>query len=83
MQWLNTLKVAIIEEEYESLATLCEQMPPLDDINDIQEAQTLIQDAILLLKSEQKTFQSTMDKIKKNSAFLSQEKKKSRLSTLT
>ncbi len=83
MQWLNALKVAIIEEEYETLSTLCEEVPAFDDINDMKEAQTLIHDAILVLKNEQKSLQESMCKIKKNSVFLSQENKKSKLSTLT
>jgi len=82
-QWLNSLKIAIIEEEYETLAKLCDNIPQPDNIDDIKEAHTLIKDAIVVLQNEQKSFQTTMAKIKLNSAFLTQEKKKSRLSTLS
>lgn len=83
MQWLNAIKVALIEEEYDTLSSLCEELPHFEDIKEMEEANDLIQEAITFLKNEQKNTQETMEKIKKNSHFLSQEKKKPRLSTLS
>ena len=82
MQWLDDLKVAIIEEEYETLSSLTQDLPTLSEVQ-MREAKTLIDEAISLLKEERKQTQISMDKIKKNSAFLAQEERKSRLSTLS
>lgn len=82
-QWLNSIKVALIEEEHKMLSSLCEELPHFEDIKEMQEANDLLQEAITFLKDEQNKTQETMAKIKKNSAFLSQEKKKPRLSTLS
>ncbi len=82
-QWLNSIKVALIEEEHKMLSSLCEELPHFEDIKEMQEANDLLQEAITFLKDEQNKTQETMEKIKKNSAFLSHEKKKPRLSTLS
>jgi len=81
--WLNKVKIALIEEEYETLSSLCQEMPSFEDIQQMHEANALIQEAILSLKNEQQKTQETMQKLKKNAHFLSTEKKKSRLCTLT
>ena len=81
--WLDAIKIAIIEEQYEHLALLCEEIPPLATNQEIEKAQILITQALSTIKLEQHAMQETMTKIKKNAAFLSQEKKKSRLCTLT
>jgi len=82
-QWLNKLKLAIIEEQYETLGKLCQEIPKFESEAQLSEAHTLVKDAILVLQNEQKSFQSTMAKIKKNAIFLTQEKKRSRLNTLS
>ena len=82
MPWLDTLKIAIIEDDHESLIALMENIPPLNKEEAI-EANDMIKETITLFKKEQIVCQQTMIKIKKNAAFLSQEQKRPRLSTLS
>ena len=81
-QWLDALQVAIIEEHHDSIHALLQEMPNLSQEEAI-EANNLIQATIPLFQEQQFAIKETMQKIKNNSAFLSQEKKRPRLSTLT
>jgi len=79
-QWLDALQVAIIEEHHDSIHSLLEEMPKLSQEEAI-EANNLIKETILLFQEQKLSLKETMQKIKKNSAFLTQEKKRPRLST--
>ena len=81
--WLNKVKVALIEEEYDTLSSLCQELPHFQDVKEMEEANHLMKEAIIFLKNEKIKTKETMNKIKKNSAFLSYEKKKPRLCTLS
>jgi hypothetical protein len=83
LQWLDSVKIAIIEEAYERLPTLFDHRPKNQNFKELQETKHLIDSLILHLKKEQKLSLITMEKIKKNREFLSLQEKKKRLSTLT
>jgi len=80
--WLETLKVAIIEEQHETIMMLTQEIPKLSPEEAVA-AQNLIQETITLFSQKKLSIQETMQKIKKNSAFLAQEKQNTRLSTLS
>ena len=80
--WLDALKIAIIEEHHDSIIALIEEIPPLSQEEAIQ-ANNMIKETIILFKKEKIVCRETMEKIKKNAAFLTQEQKRPRLSTLS
>ena len=69
--WLDELKIAIINKEYEKLDALCTSMPHFSGIEETIEAQALIKEALILVKDEKDKTGEFMKKIKKQSAFLS------------
>jgi hypothetical protein len=69
-QWLDELKITIINKEYEKLDALCTSMPHFSDIDETIEAQALIKEALKLVKDEKDKTGEFMKKIKKQSAFL-------------
>ena len=81
-QWLDALKIAIIENHHDSIIALTEQIPPLTQEEALQ-ANDMIKETIILFQKEKIACQRTMEKIKKNAAFLAQAEKKPRLSTLS
>ena len=80
--WLDALKVAIIAEEHDDIIALTQEIPHLS-LPDAIEAQAMIQESITLFQAQKLSIQETMQKIKKNTAFLAQEKQKPQLSTLS
>ena len=81
-QWLEALKIAIIEEQHDTIITLIEEMPKLS-LADAIEVRYLIQETITLFAQKKLSIQESMQKIKKNSAFLTYEKHNTHLYTLT
>ena len=78
-QWLDDVKIALIEEQFDTLIVLCENLPEFHDVHDMEEASLLLHEAITRLRVEQKLCFASMEKIRKNSAFLTQEKVHARL----
>ena len=76
--WLDALKIAIIEENHEAIVTLCENLPQSQDSAIMIEAKALIDATLPTLKKEQSSIKETMEKIKKNLAFVTQEKNQNR-----
>ena len=78
-QWLDNIQIAMIEKEFETLVSLCENLPEFQNVQELEEASRLIHESITLLRKEQKACHESMMKIRKNSAFLSHEKVHARL----
>jgi hypothetical protein len=70
MTWLNELKVAVIEEDINSIQKLIKKIPEIKDINTAKEALALIKQAIAIVDAEKQKTMQTMQKIKKIKAFL-------------
>lgn len=70
MQWMNDFKIALIEEDVSRIASLLQSQPTLDDPALAKEMLALIQNALHLVKAEQKETLNTMLKIKQTKAFL-------------
>ncbi|WP_331773988.1 hypothetical protein [Sulfurospirillum sp. 1612] len=70
MPWLNKLKIAVIEENIENINALTTTIPNFDSLDKAQEALSLLQTAISLVKREQHKIALNMDKIRKTKEYL-------------
>lgn len=68
--WLQKLKIAIVEEDIDIINTLLEDVPLLREDKEIDEAQTLLHEALVLVVKLQNNTKNLMIKIKKNIDFL-------------
>jgi len=71
MQWLNNLKIAVIENDITAIGKLIQNVPEINDIYQAQESLALIKEAILLVENEKEKTLKAMQKIKQTKAFLS------------
>lgn len=69
MTWLNSLKVAIIEEDITKIETLTKELPNWDSKQKAQEALALIDEAIKLIDSKKQKTLEAMKKIKQTKVF--------------
>ncbi len=68
--WLNKLKIAIIEKDMDSLTTLMESLPKLEDPKEIDEAVYLIKAGKELVEGLRDDTKNSMLQMKKNIDFL-------------
>jgi cephalosporin hydroxylase len=70
MQWINDLKVFIIDKDINHIQKHIEDMPQINDIKNAKEAQALITEAIKLIEDEKTKVFSSMQKLKKIKKFI-------------
>lgn len=70
MTWLNSLKIAIIEEDITKIETLTKELPNYDSKQEAEEALALIGEAIKLVDSKKQKTLEAMKKIKQTKVFL-------------
>jgi len=70
MQWLDKLKIAIIEKNTQEIEKLLETLPEFKDLQQMQEAQYLIKEAATLVYALKDETMASMQKVKKNLSFL-------------
>jgi len=75
MKWLNSFKIAIIEEDVQKVDSLLNDVPEFKRIDDMREAFALISCAKQKFENEQSIIQEKMNKIKKGKKFLSLERR--------
>ena len=68
--WLTKLKIAVIEKNIDSLNKLLDELPQLDDPQDVKQALYLLREASELLHTLKDEASSSMKKIKTNINFL-------------
>jgi hypothetical protein len=68
--WLNQLKIAIIEKNTERLSALMDELPTLEDPQEIETALCLLKEATLLVEGLRDETQNSMLQMKKNIDFL-------------
>ncbi len=68
--WLNSLKIAIIEKNTDSLQKLLDDIPKYEDKESQEQALYLLREALELLHTLKDQTAADMMKIKKNIAFL-------------
>lgn len=70
LMWLNNLKIAIIEKDTDAMSRLLDDIPELNDKQELQEAIYLSREALELLHTLKDEAALNMSKIKKNISFL-------------
>lgn len=68
--WLTEVKIAIAEENIDSLDKLFGNIPELTNLDEIEEAVYLLKEAMELVQSLKDETAQTMSRIKKNINFL-------------
>ncbi|WP_373002762.1 hypothetical protein [Sulfurimonas sp.] len=68
--WLTKLKIAIIEKNTDALDALLDDIPELSEAEEVEQAIYLLKEATELLYTLQDETKISMNKIKKNIAFL-------------
>jgi len=76
VQWLNSFKIALIEEDTEKLKELISDMPCFEKLEDMQTAFSLISEAISLITQKRDQIKKDMDRLNKAKSFLDLEPKK-------
>ena len=68
--WTNKLKIAIVEKDTNNINKLLDNIPHLDDTQDMQTAIYLLKEASILVESMRDDTKASMSKIKQNLKFL-------------
>lgn len=68
--WLNNVKLAVINQDFEHLAILLESMPQDTTLEQMQEASYLVQEALKTLHNQKDEVASVLVQLQKNRAFL-------------
>ena len=68
--WLNQLKVAVVQRDTELLSSLLDDIPALEDAQDIETAIYLLQEATTIMHQLKDETAVSMKQIKKNIDYL-------------
>jgi len=74
-KWLKSFKIALIEEDINTVDTLLVEIPEFRRIDDMREAYALIGEAKKRFENEQSNMQEKMNKMKKAKKFLNIDKR--------
>lgn len=70
MEWINQLKIAIIENNEKKIESLIEKLPQFESVEQMKEAAYIMQEAHNLLTQEKDILASKLLKIKKQKEFI-------------
>jgi len=70
MQWLNSLKLAVINKDINSIHKHISDIPEITDMANAQEALALIKESINIVEKEKENALEQINKIKQTKAFL-------------
>ncbi len=70
-KWLESLKIAIINEDIKEIDKLCSNMPHFISMDETLEAKALIQESLKLVKSKKGETKRELELIKKHTLFVS------------
>ncbi len=70
VQWLDDLKIAIIDEDIKSIDELCLSMPHFNDLKETASANALIKEALKIIQESQDETGKILTTIKKQKSFL-------------
>lgn len=70
MQWINDLKIAVVENDTRCIGELIQHVPNFEDLEEAKEALALIQMAIVIVDEEKTQTMEIMKKIKQTKEFL-------------
>jgi hydroxylamine reductase (hybrid-cluster protein) len=64
LNWIDELKIAIVNEQFDKIVALYELMPDFQTIEQMQEASALIEMAIKMLENEKNQLSKAMNRNK-------------------
>ena len=70
LTWLNRLQIAIVEKNPQRIDELLADMPAFEDVDDMQSAASLVQEALRLLHALKHETGETLLKLQKHKDFL-------------
>jgi hypothetical protein len=70
LEWINQLKIAVIEKNESKIDSLIQAMPQFETYKEMESAAYLLQEAHTFLSSEKDKIASNLLKIKKQKTFL-------------
>jgi len=76
LKWLDSLKLSVIERDYEKLESLLFDMPEFEDMEDLQKAINLIEEARNIVSIEKDEMLKQMQKIQKAKKFTTYKREK-------
>ena len=72
--WLNELTVALVEKNTDKIGELLDTLPEFETLEEMQKAQALIKECLILLHTLKDETAATMNKLKKSRDFLNSTK---------
>jgi len=70
LNWIDELKLAIINENIDKIKTLSKTIPQFSTLKESEEALSLIEQASLLVKKEQDKISTDLQRLKNTKAYL-------------
>jgi len=70
MSWIKNFTIAIVEENYENIGELIDNMPHFETLEEAQTACALIQEALIIMEKEKANTFEAMQKLKKTRQFI-------------
>ncbi len=68
--WLDSLKIALVNKNYDSALDLLDKLPHFDKHNDLLCAKALVDELLTALQRDKSTLSTQMEKLKQTKRFL-------------
>lgn len=79
MNWLNDLKIAILEKDIDRIEILMGTMPEFESVEDMKSASALLEESMMIVQGERSELSKKMIELKKSKKFLQSDIKKNSL----
>lgn len=70
MNWLNDLKIAIVEKDIDRIEVLMGTMPEFEHVEDMKSASALLEESMVIVQGERSELSKKMIELKKSKKFL-------------
>lgn len=70
MNWLNSLKIAIVEKNIDRIEELMGTMPEFESVDDMKSASALLEESMIIVQGERLDLSKKMIELKKSKKFL-------------
>ncbi|NWF66223.1 MAG: hypothetical protein HXX81_02020 [Campylobacterales bacterium] len=68
--WVKNFKIALIEEDFETMSELLDKIPEFDELNNMKQASALIKQAKIIAEAKKLQTATQMVAIKKSKGYL-------------
>jgi len=65
LNWIKSLKIAVINEQIDEIIRLYDEMPEFKDVEEMKQASALIEIALTILQSEKSKINDILKKLEK------------------